>query len=322
MDPSTSHSGVSARSLSDASTRSILKWQGLNKKPLNELLDLIYRFSRRVAFGAAPALEVEQAGELPPNAEIDFWYGAFHEFFLQISREETDDLLFFVKNKGFYNQETGDPIFVRRNHPTTSSTIPTRSDPLVNWEESFFLNAVCNCFQYTLSFAVCAKKTQSVSKPGPGNGSPSEGESHSFLRRWRVIHCISKNVYATPSRQRMDKTKDDRHATTYPEIFFCIDDFEHIFHDAAVRNRDEYVCVEITARGGLHPGSNREVTIFQGAVGYDILRAELGTSQEALPFSVFKSIFGGKSDAPKFFTISGPNRKGKAQMALLPLNDG
>ncbi|CAH0721379.1 unnamed protein product, partial [Brenthis ino] len=83
---------------------------------------------------------------------------------------------------------------------------------------------------------------------------------------WGVMVLLVVQVYASPSRRKMD-TKGEGEEMTYPHICFMVDNFDEVFCDIVVRD-GEMVCVELVARGR---GGAAQAVIFLGSIRYDAL---------------------------------------------------
>lgn len=64
-------------------------------------------------------------------------------------------------------------------------------------------------------------------------------------------------------------SKGDSEEMSYPNLFFCIDNFEEIFGDIIVRD-GEMVCVELVAKDPL--SSSIKSVLFLGSVRYELLK--------------------------------------------------
>jgi len=133
-------------------------------------------------------------------------------------------------------------LVLRRDSPY----VPPPTDPCINWEDTVCLNAVLHRFVYKLAVAIGER---------PAPGAPLN-----------LLNKVTKRVYASPSKRRMD-SKEGQTQVTYPMIYFAIDDFEHIYADLLVRP-GQMLCVQLVASD---PKTDRRSTVFQGSVPYDAL---------------------------------------------------
>lgn len=120
---------------------------------------------------------------------------------------------------------------------------------------------------------------------------------------------------ASPSRRSMD-SKGDSEEITFPQICFCIDNFDEVFQDILVRD-GEMVCVELVAKD--KDGSTQGV-IFLGSIRYDALKKVYDARQTSLSSKMAQRMtFGLFNSAPQtrceFVRMKGPGNKGFAEMA-------
>ena len=168
-------------------------------------------------------------------------------------------------------------------------------DPEVDWEETVYLNLVIHQFDYYLTLAVCTRTSP---------------------KNLQILKRHSQRVYASPSRRKMD-SKGDAEEITYPQICFCIDNFDEVFQDILVRD-GEMVCVELIAKD-KNDGSTQGV-IFLGSIRYDALKKVYDARQSSLSSKMAQRMtFGLFSSAPQtrceFVRMKGPSNKGFAEMA-------
>ena len=193
---------------------------------------------------------------------------------------EEDDLLWFVRAKET-TEEGDDAVFVVRKH---SSQIPALGTCTVNWEETLYLNCIMHHFEYRLAMATCVKK-----------------DEHSKLE---ILNKVTRRVYATPSKRRMD-TKEGETSITYPFIYFAVDDFEECFTGMSAVEGQQ-ICIQLSAH---ELNTDHRIILFQGGVQYNQL-LDL--------FSFSKSGVGAIISPKKceFLTMNGPRGKGSAQLAV------
>jgi len=167
------------------------------------------------------------------------WAGLFRETFLQdIAALErlfgsgcSDDILFLVRDDAesaafapsplahrsltaLLNPTADvDPIQVLRK--TSDACLPAIGDGGVKWRESFYLNLIACChFELTVA-------TYERSETGPPH----------LLRR------VAKRVYASPVSVQLEHHEDGP-VTTYPKIYFTVEDFDTAFSSLAVMERE------------------------------------------------------------------------------------
>ncbi|XP_037968127.2 uncharacterized protein KIAA0930 homolog isoform X1 [Plutella xylostella] len=235
-----------------------------------------------------------------------YWTDLFvrHFLFQEERSIDCDDLLFFVRKRHVKGSsrylpkyETDVEVFRK-----DSKKLPI-GDPEVDWEETVYLNLVVHQFDYTLTLAVCTRT------------SPKE---------LQVLRRHSLQVYASPSRRKMD-TKGDGEEMTYPHICFMVDNFDEVFCDIVVRD-GEMVCVELVARGrgggaGGAGGGGAQAVIFLGSIRYDALTRVYDSRQSSLSTKVAQrmsfGLLGSKAAARcEFVRMKGPCGKGHAEMAV------
>lgn len=165
----------------------------------------------------------------------------------------------------------------------------------IDWEETVYLNLVIHQFDYYLTLAICTRTSP---------------------KNLQILKRHSQRVYASPSRRKMD-SKGEAEEITFPQICFCIDNFDEVFHDILVRD-GEMVCVELVARD--KDGSTQGV-IFLGSIRYDALKKVYDARQSSLSSKMAQRMtFGLFSSAPQtrceFVRMKGPSNKGYAEMAV------
>lgn len=111
-------------------------------------------------------------------------------------------------------------------------------------------------------------------------------------------------------------SKGDAEEITFPQICYCIDNFDEVFQDILVRD-GEMVCVELVAKD--KDGSTQGV-IFLGSIRYDALKKVYDARQTSLSSKMAQRMtFGLFSSAPQtrceFVRMKGPSNKGFAEMA-------
>ena len=165
------------------------------------------------------------------------------------THEAVDDLLFFVRYPHQSNAHL-EPIFVKRK---TGHHVP-QLDDLIAWKESFLLNFLLQT-PFSMSVSICSKKRRTRNKSSSydamakspstdslvkgSNASLSTSSSSPMVTRKRV----TKHVYASPNKSRMDK-KTSQNTVSYPVLYFCVNDFEDAFEGMVIEEH-EYLCVEL-----------------------------------------------------------------------------
>ncbi|KNC87882.1 hypothetical protein SARC_00016 [Sphaeroforma arctica JP610] len=258
----------------------------------------------------------EQVGDnqvsILSGEDAEFWYNSFKELFQDTEESaDGDDLLFFVTHHALQqkpedpdsrtdinnrhastnsahsedgNQKSAEAFFVLRR---SSTKIPVMEDPAVDWESTYYLNTVLHGFQYTLTIVI---------------GTRDDTSGHIVPE-----NTVSRRVYPSPSRTRMDQSKGTVTEMTYPRIFFPVDDFEDFFQ-SVVCTEGGIVCVELTAQC-----TEFVTSIFQGSVPYPLLLQAFNKKVNAASWNplVTKSC-----DSMEFLKMRGPKGVGQAEMAV------
>ncbi|XP_032220552.1 uncharacterized protein KIAA0930 homolog isoform X2 [Nematostella vectensis] len=223
-----------------------------------------------------------------------FWTRLFSQYFIYKHDDSRDDLLFYVKSaapskRGKDSSKSEAQILVFRKD---TKNLPSLGDPDIDWEETVYLNLILHQFEYTLTCAVCTK--------------PHEKEL-------RILRRISQQVYATPSRRRMD-SKGETTEISYPNIFFVIDDFEETFKDFTVKD-NEMVCVELVARDKTESFKG---VVFLGSIRFESLK-KVYENRASMATKVAQKMSMGwwkGQSTVEFIKMKGPSGKGHAEMAI------
>ncbi|XP_071955845.1 uncharacterized protein KIAA0930 homolog [Antedon mediterranea] len=220
-----------------------------------------------------------------------FWTKIFAEHFLEKVDDQGDDMLFFVRRKEFKTRnEAQASIEVFRKHD--AKNLPSLGDPSVDWEETVYLNLILHQFDYILTCAVCTKNDGKL----------------------QVFHSSNKQVFASPSKRRMDR-KGVEPQVSYPNIFFLIDNYDEVFSGMKVQ-ATQMVCVELVANE--RHGSFRSV-VFLGCVRYEALKRvyeNRATMTSKMVEKVPMRFFQGAHGRIEFIRMKGPEGKGHAEMAV------
>jgi len=132
-------------------------------------------------------------------------------------------------------------------------------------------------------------------------------EIESGKKKLEILNRVSKKVYATPNKIRMDTHKAEEVHLTYPLLYFAIDDFDEIWKDISLNTEGQLVCVELFASGDFFmPGKPIKTRLFAGALDYEVIRKEY----------IAKKWLWTSAATSHFFNLKGPNGKGAAQMAV------
>jgi hypothetical protein len=176
-------------------------------------------------------------------------------------------------------------------------------DPVVLWDKTLYLNLILHEFDYHVTCSVITLK--------PGS------DSISCVKR-----TVKLKVFPSPTERRMDK-KGGGNDVIYPDIMFCVDGFEEIFHSIHLTEPGEKVAVQLMA---VNKSIRVSRMVFLGAVDYGALRTEcMKRDQNSLSRRLKRlsltrnSSNGRKTDlrqAYSFVKMQGPKMKGFAEMAV------
>jgi len=219
---------------------------------------------------------------------VVFWTQIFAKYFLNSTDENHDDMLFYVKIRNKVPEE----VEVYRQYSTNA---PGLGDPLVEWNETVFLNMILHQIKYTVTMAI-----YSVS---------SESTNLIYHKRKAV------EVYPSPSHRKMC-SKGSSTELTYPNIFFTIDNFEEEWDDMRL-NENQKVSVEVHAEE--KQSSDVKYTLFSGAIDYYTLYNEYKRKNSSTMSSMALKWSLGLVQLPprkEFFKIPGPNKKGYVELAV------
>ncbi|XP_002970834.2 uncharacterized protein KIAA0930 homolog isoform X1 [Selaginella moellendorffii] len=283
----------------------------------DELLAIVRKYSS--SLGQTIARDGEESGD------SHFWQEMLDMFFVRglvQSKTTSDDLLFFVNllslefGGGGFNDEGkifAEPCFVRRWQPQLSKVLGDRTRE-VDWRRSFYLNLVVHT-TYTLTVSICSREELLRYR----NSSGSSLES---------IYKITKNVFASPSRSNFQtkSSKASETVSSYPDIYFSVDDHDDTFEHLILKNEDHCYCVLLHATGGAAFGSGRlirgkdgsrssaVVTLFSGFVSYEMVRSAFESGKLSFGFLHL----GGKSER---LVMRGPGGRGEVDVIVTRVPD-
>ena len=214
---------------------------------------------------------------------------------------------------------------------------PALSD-VIDWKQSFFLNLISQ-LPCTLTISICRKDDVKNNRSSEDlNQRPSE-EKKSMVANRR----ITKKVYASPYKSRMDKKEASMNECSYPLIFYSVNDFtENSLHLSI--SASEYLCAELSLTiPKVHstagyvdasqnvaditveddssafplPDSHTKVIFFQGAVSFKAL-SDVYQQKGISALNQMKSGWGKKDAAPdlprtEFILMRGPHGKDQCQ---------
>ncbi|KAL8618995.1 hypothetical protein ACOMHN_018377 [Nucella lapillus] len=258
------------------------------KSPLHLMLTSIADERKKFLFGKADSGFV-----LVPENVYSFWTDLFMTYFSSGGSSPDDDMLFYVKKNPDVKDKHGKVKPLMEVYRRGSKYLPKLDDPMVDWEETVYLNIILHQFDYTITCAVCTR---------------------TGAQELQTLKKCTKKVYASPSHREMD-SKGTSEPVTYPNIYFSIDQFEEAFEDLIVRD-SEFVAVELVAKD--KKGSSYESTIFQGSVRYESLKRTYDNRTSMTSRVMQRMSFGLYSDRRRveFMKMRGPRSKGHAQMAV------
>ena len=266
------------------------------------------------------------------------------EFFIDAKNEVADDILFFVRQHvSSFKSSTGsindlDPVIVKRR---IAGQTPSLSD-VIDWKQSFFLNLICQ-LPCTLTVAVCKKddpKSKSSQIFDPSQPQQADQEKKSAMT---ASKRITKKVYASPYKSRMDAKDPTTNECSYPLVYYTINDFEvETLHSIMVPG--DYLCAELSVTIPDNPNSAAyvqatslvsEITIdqdrdpfplppnytkvilFQGAVSFKAL-SDVYQQKGVAALNQMKSGWGKKDNSinqprTEYVLMRGPHGKGQCQ---------
>lgn len=240
-----------------------------------------------------------------------------------------------------------DPVIVKRR---VAGQTPALSD-VIDWKQSFFLNLICQ-LPCTLTVSICSKSDESgmtraasdMMDPSVMSGSqhdlpiPRPKPTMSALRR------ITKKVYASPYKSRMDVKDASMNECSYPLVYYSINDYEsdtlHLsiaageylctelsvtipsVHSSAAYIKASSLIAEITVEQDSEPfplpPDYTKVILFQGAVSFKAL-ADVYQQKGIAAANQMRSGWGRKnsnvevSSRIEYVLMRGPHGKGQCQ---------
>ena len=181
-----------------------------------------------------------------------------------------DDLLFFVKQISNTADNMSERVFVKRK---TGNAVPGLDD-LIAWRETFFLNCLVQ-MTFDMTVAVCEKRNVPIDfEDFPLNSARqvagiADDSTAPHKKAMVPVKHVTKRVYASPHKARMDKKTGDSEIS-YPTMYFCVNDFEDAFEETVILP-GQYLCVELFCDIPIGGDDNVHVTLFQGAVPFQSL---------------------------------------------------
>jgi len=290
---------------------------------------------------------------------VAFWLTAFQNLFLiprgKVDNDDSgplfehgDDICYIVEKVADENGCLSPTVGVKRftDIQSVEHQVPQHvfTSPSIDWEETTYLNLLIHMCKFTLSCGILQKSSASSS------GGESRRKSHHKSPKLHLRKHFEVTTYASPFKHRMDK-KSSRNVLSFPNVYFLIDDFESAWDNVTLSQGQEF-CVELVAEidpkfinmyasqmssnplagkqdvnrnnVGIESGSTRghnQTTIFLGASSFAQIQDVFKRRQASNNFiSSFSTLFNKKQEVPtEFINMTGPNKVGKAQVAVSPV---
>lgn len=260
------------------------------------------------------------------------------EFYIDAKNEVADDILFFVRQfVPSYKSSTGsindlDPVLVKRR---VAGQTPALND-VIDWKQSFFLNLICQ-IPCTLTVTICRKedtKDRRVIDPACA-GNDKKSTMKAFKR-------ITKKVYASPYKSRMDAKDALMNECSYPLVYYTVNDYQNETLHLSIEP-GEYLCAELSitipevastmayvnatkmvAEISIEdnpdpfpvPQGYSKVVLFQGAVGFKAL-SDVYVQKGIAAMNQMKHSWARRDtfDNPRteYILMRGPHGKGQCQ---------
>ncbi|GAQ90594.1 hypothetical protein KFL_006590070 [Klebsormidium nitens] len=317
------------------------------------LLDDVRKHSDSLLHPALATKAVQADGESEGGSK--YWKDLVDTFFVRGAAKGSkaqDDMLFFVRKHSVMLEdrmqladELGQltpsgvqgpgrlaPFFVKRWQPDLSSVLGKGSSKggpnsesnqrefVVDWRRTFYLNLIAHT-TFALTVAVCSRKALELHRKA--GGAPVT-----------PLYKVTKTVYASPSRARidMDTSKASQTTPAYPDICFAVDDYDDTFDSVVISDPDHCFCVLLNANGGAafsgsdHSGTPRtskeanvleetgtspKVTLFSGFVGYDLVKEAFNSGRGRMG-----GLFTATSGRAERLVMRGPGGRGEADVAV------
>lgn len=235
--------------------------------------------------------EIHQTPKAMTPAEANLlWSERYLKYHIMTSGEdgaiENDDLLFFVRHPADKNHDPEERIVIKRR---PADQTMAKVDFLVDWEESFYLNLLCQ-LRFVMRISVLSKGSGKLISKGQ----------------------LAFPVFASPQSYSIDEEKGACTRSLYPEIVFTSGvaaEEEPLFLEMK-----DMLCVEVS----IDFPSEDHVSASGSAFGALLPSNTLPVFQGALPAQqVYQSYQLSKAPHdPKPVTMRGPNGKGSATVNI------
>ncbi len=263
-----------------------------------------------------------------------FWAELFSA---QLREERQDDMVFYasrVDQEGEKGQENGfvdlGGYFVRRR---SAAAHPRPDSRAVDWEASFFLDAMCHGLKYRL--VVTARR--GGKKPEAAVGGREVEEDKKKREEGAGRHRVAVEVHASPSLCPLGDEKSEQRST-FPLLSFQVHDTwnhgavllgaERDDQEAAATNRqekkedqekpEERIAVELVAKGNFLGRSMRK-TVWGGVLTATAVREAVARERERKKQAGGWSVLWQGREEKKADThvaLKGPRGKGEASLAV------
>ncbi|KAJ3305863.1 hypothetical protein HDV03_000972 [Kappamyces sp. JEL0829] len=274
------------------------------------------------------------------------------EFYIDASHEVADDILFFVRQYvPSFKSSSGsindlEPVVVKRR---VAGQTPALND-VIDWKQSFFLNLISQ-MPCTLTVAICTKDEHQTGKKDildPNSSSPdlASGSGSKRANGMMATRRITKKVYASPYKSRMDVKDAFMNECSFPLVYYTVNDFDNQDLHLSI-SAGEYLCTELSitipnvpssegyTRGtslvaGISvaddpdpfplPPDYSKVVLFQGAVSFKAL-SDVYQQKGVAAANQLKSRWGRKDSLAvgvrtEYVLMRGPHGKGQCQVAI------
>lgn len=182
--------------------------------------------------------------------------------------------------EGFMEVSDGKGYFVRRR----GKPLPEKGREDIDWEASYFLNALCNQMEYSL--VVTSRKEHEA--------------SHELLEK------VQAKVFASPHYVPAHGKIEQR--AVYPQLCFQVHDYWNVGSVKVEQNASQLLGVELLCRGTLL-GTECKTRIFSGALSTESI--EKGHYKNQGWFQSWT-----KEQKEIHVALRGPKGKGEASMVV------
>lgn len=145
------------------------------------------------------------------------------------------------------------------------NVFPKVEDETFDWEQSFFLNVILMCFDYTIEVSIREKYLDPTTQK----------------ERLKVIKKVVKKVYATPHKVRLDDDEfksENVPEMTYPYVYFAVSDFDCAWKDISLYRDNQVICVELFGSGDLYSKeqqkNHKRLRLFAGALSFEVIKSQ------------------------------------------------